>query len=49
MADRIHFIVGLAVNLAQTGESGVPLRREVVEALAEDLRARGKAVSLEDA
>lgn len=49
-ADRIHFIVGLAVNPQQADATGtVALRQEVVEALAEDLRARGKAVSLEDA
>jgi hypothetical protein len=46
-ADKIHFVVGLAVNPVQVNESGVPLRRRVVQALARDLRTRGKLVSLE--
>jgi hypothetical protein len=46
-ADRIHFLVGLAVNPAQTDEAGDPLRRAVVEGLMEDLEARGKIISVE--
>jgi len=45
-ADRIHFIVGLAVNPQQAAD-GVPLRRAVVEGLARELRARGKVVAVE--
>ena len=46
-ADKIHFLVGLAVNPAQATETGVPLRRIVIEDLMNDLRARGKIVSVE--
>jgi hypothetical protein len=46
-ADEIHFLVGLAVNPAQTTDSGVPLRRIVVQDLMNDLKARGKIVSVE--
>jgi len=46
-ADKIHFLVGLAVNPVQTTDSGVPLRRIVVEDLMNDLKARGKIVSVE--
>ena len=46
--DRIHFIVGLAVNPQQADDSGtLPLRRGVIEGLVRDLRARGKLVSAE--
>jgi len=47
LADKINFLVGLAVNPAQTTVSGVPLRRIVVEGLTNDLKARGKIVSVE--
>jgi len=47
-ADKIHFIVGLAVNPQQADDSGtLPLRRGVIEGLVRDLRARGKLVSAE--
>ena len=46
-ADKIHFLVGLAVNPAQTTDAGVPLRRIVIEELMNDLKARGKIVSME--
>jgi len=57
-ADRIHFIVGLAVNPAQameirkskieiTNSGTVPLRQLVVEELIRDMKARGKLVSVE--
>jgi hypothetical protein len=48
-ADKIHFLVGLAVNPAQTADKAgkVPLRRIVVEGLMNDLKARGKIVSVE--
>jgi hypothetical protein len=48
-ADQIHFLVGLAVNPAQTADKAgkVPLRRIVVEELIDDLRAQGKIVSAE--
>jgi hypothetical protein len=54
-ADRIHFVVGLAVNPQQADDSGThgrttnvrPLRQGVVEDLAGDLKARGKLVSVE--
>jgi len=46
-ADKIHFLVGLAVNPAQATDTGVPLRRIVVEDLMNDLNARGKIVSVE--
>ena len=52
-ADRVHFIVGLAINPA-VGQAGtwvggriVPLRQVVVEALMQDLKARGRLVSVE--
>jgi len=48
IADKIHFIVGLAVNPQQADESGtVPLRRLVVEELIRALKAEGKLVSVE--
>jgi hypothetical protein len=48
-ADKIQFIVGLAVNPAQAAEAAptVPLRRAVLEALMNDLKARSKVVSVE--
>jgi hypothetical protein len=46
-ADKVHFIVGLAVNPQQVDENGVPLRKGVVEDLMHDLEARGKLVSVE--
>jgi hypothetical protein len=46
-ADRIRFIVGLAVNPQQVDESGVPLRRGLAAGLAGDLERRGKLVSVE--
>ena len=48
-ADKIHFIVGLAVNLAQAADAArtIPLRQAVVEELRHDLKARGRLVSVE--
>jgi hypothetical protein len=52
-ADRIHFIVGLAVNpaiseaMATSATRAVPPRRAMVEGLIDDLRARGRLVSVE--
>ena len=46
-ADKVQFLVGTAVNPAQVAADGTPLRRVVVEKLVEDLRARGKIVSVE--
>jgi len=48
-ADKIHFLVGLAVNPAQTVDKAgkVPLRRIVIEELMNDLKSRGKIVSIE--
>lgn len=46
-ADKIHFLVGLAVNPAQTTDAGAPLRRIVIEDLIGDLKAQGKIVSVE--
>ena len=48
-ADKIHFIVGLAVNLAQAADAArtVPLRQAVVEELMHNLKARGRLVSVE--
>jgi hypothetical protein len=45
-ADKIHFLVGLAVNPQQAAD-GVPLRKAAVEQLARELRARGKVVAVE--
>lgn len=47
-ADVIRFLVGLAVNPAQTADAAgrVPLRRIVVEELAEELRRKGKVVQI---
>ena len=48
-ADKIHFIVGLAVNPAQAIDTAgtVPLRRVVIDDLVRHLKARGKIVSVE--
>jgi hypothetical protein len=46
-ADKVHFIVGLAVNPQQVDEGGTPLRKGVVEGLMHDLEVRGKLVSVE--
>jgi hypothetical protein len=48
-ADKIHFLVGLAINPAQVADKAgkVPLRRIVIEDLMTDLKARGKIVSVE--
>ncbi|MBN1979236.1 MAG: SpoIIE family protein phosphatase [Anaerolineae bacterium] len=45
-ADKVHFIVGLAVNPQQVAESGVAMRKGVVEELARVLEGRGKLVSV---
>jgi hypothetical protein len=49
MADKVRFIVGLAVNPAQAADVAgtVPLRRMMVEELIRDLQARGRLVSTE--
>jgi hypothetical protein len=46
-ADKVHFIVGLAVNPQQVDGSGAPLRKDIVVDLMRDLEARGKLVSVE--
>jgi len=48
-ADKIHFLVGLAINPAQVADKAgkVPLRRVAVEDLMTDLKARGKIISVE--
>ncbi|GEM_PF-1327937 len=46
-ADKLHFLVGLAVNPAQTEHGGTPLRKAAVSRLVEALQARGKIVSVE--
>jgi hypothetical protein len=46
-ADKIHFLVGLAVNPAQTTKTGIPLRRIVIQDLMNDLKAQGKIVTVE--
>jgi len=46
-ADRVRFLVGLAVNPAQVSADGTPLRWEEVGDLVDDLRVRGKIVSVE--
>lgn len=48
-ADRIHFIIGLAINPAQAADAvgAVPRRQVVVEELMRELKARGKLVSVE--
>jgi hypothetical protein len=48
-ADKIHFLVGLAVNPVQAADAAgaVPLRRIVIEDLYRDLKARGKVILVE--
>lgn len=48
-ADKIHFLVGLAVNPVQTADQAgkIPMRQIVIEKLTNDLRARGKIISVE--
>jgi hypothetical protein len=46
-ADKITFLVGLAVNPSQTERDGAPLRKAAVEGLVEELKARGKIVAVE--
>jgi hypothetical protein len=46
-ADKVRFLVGLAVNPAQKTADGRPLRKVAVERLVEDLQARGKIVSVQ--
>jgi hypothetical protein len=46
-ADKVRFLVGLAVNPAQTTVEGMPLRKVAIEKLVDDLKARGKIVSVE--
>ena len=46
-ADKITFVVGQAVNPAQTDADGAPLRKAAMERLAEELKARGKIVAVE--
>ncbi|HUV88486.1 MAG TPA: hypothetical protein VMY80_02445 [Anaerolineae bacterium] len=48
-ADKVHLIVGLAVNPAQAADVSlaVPLRQVVIEQLVRDLKSRDKLVSLE--
>lgn len=47
MADKVHFIVGMAVNPQQVDDGDAPLRKGVVENVIRDLEARGKLVSVE--
>jgi hypothetical protein len=47
MADKVHFIAGLAVNPQQVDDGGDPLRKDLVEDVMRDLKARGKLVSVE--
>jgi hypothetical protein len=46
-ADKVRFLIGMAVNPAQVAGDGTPLRRIVVEELAEEVRQHGKIVSIE--
>jgi len=46
-ADKVRFLVGAAINPAQTEGDGTPLRKAAVERLAEDLKTRGKLISIE--
>jgi hypothetical protein len=46
-ADKVRFLVGLAVNPAQVERDGTPLRKAVVAGLAEELKERGKIVTVE--
>lgn len=45
-ADKLTLIVGGAINPAQTGRDGTPLRRSAVAGLIEALEARGKIVMI---
>ncbi len=45
-ADKVTFLVGLAVNPAQTERDGTPLRKGAIARLAEVLRERGKVVEV---
>ena len=48
-ADRIHFVLGLAVNPAQTADAArtIPLRRALIDELVHDLKAKEKIVSVQ--
>ena len=46
-ADRVRFLVGLAVNPAQVSAEGTPLRWVEVRDLVDDLKVRGKIVTVE--
>ncbi len=46
-ADKVRFLVGLAINPAQTERNGTPRRKAAVEQLVDDLNKRGKIVSVE--
>jgi hypothetical protein len=48
-ADKIHFIIGDAINPQQVGDvvRGRPMRQLLLEELMLDLRARGKVVTAE--
>ncbi len=46
-ADKVRFLVGLAVNPSQAERDGTPLRKGVVEKLVEELEKRGKIVAVE--
>ncbi len=46
-ADKVRFLVGMAVNPAQTERDGTPLRKAAVARLVEELKARGKIVAVE--
>jgi hypothetical protein len=45
-ADQIHFIVGRAVNAAQSGEERSPVRLNLIEALARRLRGLRRLVDI---
>ncbi len=47
-ADKVTFLVGLAVNPAQTERDGTPLRKTAVRKLTQALTVHGKIVSLEE-
>lgn len=47
-ADKITFLLGLAVNPAQTERDGTPLRKAAVEKLIQILRTHEKLVSVEE-
>ncbi|MGC8780873.1 MAG: hypothetical protein ACP5UQ_08420, partial [Anaerolineae bacterium] len=46
-SDKVTFLVGLAVNPAQTERDGTPLRKGAIARLVEVLRPRGKVVEVE--